>query len=74
MVTLTDSNFSDRVSKSKDLWMVEFYSPGCPHSVSLKPAWTAAADELKVGGDVGGDQLLSSLAKRVEKAFHSSTN
>lgn len=25
VVTLTDSNFNDKVARSKDLWMVEFY-------------------------------------------------
>eukprot|EP00200_Dunaliella_tertiolecta_P006573 CAMPEP_0202346832 /NCGR_PEP_ID=MMETSP1126-20121109/5451_1 /ASSEMBLY_ACC=CAM_ASM_000457 /TAXON_ID=3047 /ORGANISM="Dunaliella tertiolecta, Strain CCMP1320" /LENGTH=437 /DNA_ID=CAMNT_0048938291 /DNA_START=34 /DNA_END=1347 /DNA_ORIENTATION=- len=47
VVTLTDSNFRDQVTKSKDLWMVEFYAPWCGHCKALKPAWIESAAELK---------------------------
>ena len=47
VIELTDSNFEEKVLKSDDLWLVEFYAPWCGHCKNLEPIWAEAATELK---------------------------
>ncbi|KAL3122345.1 hypothetical protein niasHT_000564 [Heterodera trifolii] len=47
VVELTDANFEELLLRSKDLWMVEFFTPWCSHCKNLEPHWQAAATELK---------------------------
>lgn len=53
VVTLTDSNWSEQVTGSQDLWLVEFYAPWCGHCKNLKPQWIEAASDLKGKVKVG---------------------
>merc|ERR1711937_658750 len=53
VVNLTPSNFSEKVTKSDELWLVEFYAPWCGHCKSLTPAWKQAAEELDGVFNVG---------------------
>lgn len=47
VVPLTAANFQDRVIKSDDVWLVEFFAPWCGHCKALAPAWVKAAKALK---------------------------
>lgn len=47
VVSLTPSNFRDKVVSSNSLWIVEFYAPWCGHCQSLKPEYEKAATNLK---------------------------
>jgi len=47
VVELTDSNFEEKVLKSKDMWLVEFFAPWCGHCKRLEPEWANAASQLK---------------------------
>ncbi|CAG2167755.1 unnamed protein product [Oppiella nova] len=53
VVELTDANFEEKVLKSDDLWLVEFFAPWCGHCKSLEPIWAEAATELKGKVKVG---------------------
>jgi len=46
-VTLTVANFDEKVMKSKEIWMVEFYAPWCGHCKSLEPEYKSAASQLR---------------------------
>ncbi|XP_026448124.1 protein disulfide isomerase-like 2-3 [Papaver somniferum] len=46
-VELSSKNFDDMVTKSKDLWIVEFFAPWCGHCKKLAPEWTKASINLK---------------------------
>ncbi|KAK6167917.1 hypothetical protein SNE40_021841 [Patella caerulea] len=47
VITLTDANFEEKVMKSNDPWIVEFYAPWCGHCKNLEPHWASAATQLK---------------------------
>lgn len=47
VIELTDSEFSEKVLGSEDLWLVEFYAPWCGHCKNLAPIWAEVATELK---------------------------
>eukprot|EP00128_Syssomonas_multiformis_P011731 Colp12_sorted_trinity150504_noHs@29888 len=47
VVTLTAANFEEKVLKSQDLYMVEFYAPWCGHCKNLAPEYASAAKKLK---------------------------
>ncbi|KAH7639770.1 Protein disulfide-isomerase A6 [Dermatophagoides farinae] len=47
VIELTESNFDEKVLKSDDLWLVEFYAPWCGHCKNLAPIWAEVATELK---------------------------
>ena len=53
VIELTDSNFEEKVLKSDDLWLVEFFAPWCGHCKNLEPIWAEAATELKGKVKVG---------------------
>ncbi len=53
VIELTDSNFEQKVIKSKDGWLVEFFAPWCGHCQRLAPEWAKAATELKGKINVG---------------------
>ncbi|EDW63888.1 protein disulfide-isomerase A6 homolog [Drosophila virilis] len=44
---LRADNFDRLVLNSADTWLVEFYTPWCPHCKNLAGDWIAAAKELK---------------------------
>ncbi|KAG8387061.1 hypothetical protein BUALT_Bualt03G0214200 [Buddleja alternifolia] len=46
-VELNSRNFDELVTKSKDLWIVEFFAPWCGHCKKLAPEWKKAANSLK---------------------------
>jgi len=46
-VTLTAENFDEKVMKSKEIWMVEFYAPWCGHCKDLEPEYKSAASQLR---------------------------
>ena len=48
VVELTQSNFASKVTKSDELWIVEFYAPWCGHCKSMAPEYKKLAKELKV--------------------------
>jgi protein disulfide-isomerase A6 len=47
VVTLTPENFEEKVLKSDEAWIIEFYAPWCGHCKRLTPEWEAAAKALK---------------------------
>lgn len=53
VIELTDSDFDEKVLKSEDLWLVEFYAPWCGHCKNLAPVWAEVATELKGKVKVG---------------------
>lgn len=53
VIELTDDNFSSKVLKSKDIWLVEFYAPWCGHCQRLAPIWAEVATTLKDKVKVG---------------------
>ncbi|XP_064537451.1 protein disulfide-isomerase A6 homolog [Drosophila montana] len=44
---LRADNFDRLVLNSADIWLVEFYTPWCPHCKNLAATWIEAARELK---------------------------
>lgn len=46
-IELNSQNFDKLVTKSKDLWIVEFFAPWCGHCKKLAPEWKKAAKNLK---------------------------
>ena len=46
VLVLTESNLEEALAKYDPI-MIDFYSPNCQFSVSLKPIWAEAATELK---------------------------
>lgn len=53
VVELTQSNFASKVTKSDELWIVEFYAPWCGHCKSMAPEYKKLAKELKGTVNVG---------------------
>ena len=53
VIDLTDSNFHSMVTKSDDMWFVEFYAPWCGHCKNLKPHWVGLAKSVKGKVKVG---------------------
>ncbi|OTF71502.1 hypothetical protein BLA29_006824, partial [Euroglyphus maynei] len=68
VIELTESNFDEKVLKSDDLWLVEFYAPWCGHCKNLAPIWAEVATELKGKVRVGAVDATvhQSLASRYE--------
>eukprot|EP00657_Telonema_sp_P-1_P002158 TRINITY_DN1511_c0_g1_i2.p1 TRINITY_DN1511_c0_g1~~TRINITY_DN1511_c0_g1_i2.p1 ORF type:complete len:264 (+),score=114.73 TRINITY_DN1511_c0_g1_i2:81-872(+) len=62
VITLTDANFEEKVLKSTDLWLVEFYAPWCGHCKKLEPEWRGAASDLE------GKLNLGALDATAEKS------
>jgi protein disulfide-isomerase A6 len=50
VVKLTQANFKEKVTNSKEPWIVEFYAPWCGHCKSMAPAFEKAA--MALGGMV----------------------
>ena len=42
----TSQNFHNTVIKTKNVWFIEFYSPGCPHCRNLAPEYEKLANAL----------------------------
>jgi len=51
VIALNRLNFDEATSKGE--WMIEFYSPTCPHCTSLEPIWEELATSLKGSFSVG---------------------
>ncbi|KAJ6263373.1 hypothetical protein Dda_1936 [Drechslerella dactyloides] len=47
VIQLTSKNFNEKILKSDHASIVEFYAPWCGHCKNLKPAYEAAAGNLK---------------------------
>ncbi|KAK6334005.1 hypothetical protein TWF696_002516 [Orbilia brochopaga] len=47
VLQLTSKNFNEKIIKSNHASIVEFYAPWCGHCKNLKPAYEAAAGNLK---------------------------
>lgn len=45
-VTLTEATFDERVMKSKEIWMVEFYAPWCGHCKKLTPIFEELGEKM----------------------------
>lgn len=72
VVQLTESNFNELVTKSNELWLIEFYAPWCGHCKNLAPEWEKAANVLKgivKVGAVDADQYKSLGGKFGIKGF-----
>ncbi|KPJ09442.1 Protein disulfide-isomerase A6 [Papilio machaon] len=54
VIELTPSNFDRLVTKSDEIWIVEFYAPWCGHCKNLVPEYKKAARALKGIIKVGG--------------------
>ncbi|XP_013177014.1 PREDICTED: protein disulfide-isomerase A6 [Papilio xuthus] len=54
VIELTPSNFDRLVTKSDEIWIVEFYAPWCGHCKNLVPEYKKAARALKGVIKVGG--------------------
>jgi len=54
VIDLTESNFDKLVTKSDDLWVIEFYAPWCGHCQSFVGEYAKAATALKGVVKVGG--------------------
>lgn len=68
-VVLTAANFDEKVMKSKEIWMVEFYAPWCGHCKSLEPEYKSAASQLrgqKVNLGIVDATVEEELARRFE--------
>lgn len=48
VIELTPNNFDRLVTKSDEIWIVEFYAPWCGHCKNLVPEYKKAARALKV--------------------------
>jgi len=53
MLELTDQNFEKEVLKSKELVLVDFWSPTCPSCIMLAPVIDKIAKEFKNKAEVG---------------------
>ncbi|KAK9811676.1 hypothetical protein WJX72_008165 [[Myrmecia] bisecta] len=62
VITLTDSNFKQLVTKGSDMWMLEFYAPWCGHCKNLKPTWDELASEAKGKVKVGAVDCTANAA------------
>jgi len=62
VVILTAANFNDKVIKSDELWVVEFYAPWCGHCKSLEPEWKKFAKEMKGTVNVGAVDMTQHQA------------
>lgn len=47
IIVLTADNFEEKVMKSKDIWIVEFYATWCPACKAAAPHYDEAAARLK---------------------------
>ncbi|XP_030242826.1 protein disulfide-isomerase A6 homolog isoform X2 [Drosophila navojoa] len=47
VIELQPNDFKEQVLDSQDTWLVEFYTPWCPHCKNLAPEWIKVAKELK---------------------------
>ncbi|XP_018578009.1 protein disulfide-isomerase A6 homolog [Anoplophora glabripennis] len=47
VVELTPNNFDNLVTRSDEIWIVEFFAPWCGHCQQLVPEYTKAANALK---------------------------
>lgn len=47
VINLTPANFDSLVTKSDEIWVVEFYAPWCGHCKSLVPEYKKAAEALR---------------------------
>uniref|UniRef100_A0A0R3S041 protein disulfide-isomerase n=1 Tax=Elaeophora elaphi TaxID=1147741 RepID=A0A0R3S041_9BILA len=47
VIQLTESNFNNRVLKSDEIWIVEFFAPWCGHCQKLVPEYMKLANAVK---------------------------
>ncbi|KAK6112694.1 Protein disulfide-isomerase A6 [Brugia pahangi] len=47
VIQLTESNFNNKVLKSDEIWIVEFFAPWCGHCQKLVPEYMKLANALK---------------------------
>jgi len=57
VVILTPTSFRERVLKSDEIWLVEFFAPWCGHCKNLVPEYKKAATALKGVVKVGAIDL-----------------
>ncbi|EEC84682.1 hypothetical protein OsI_31602 [Oryza sativa Indica Group] len=75
-IELNSQNFDKLVTKSKDLWIVEFFAPWCGHCKKLAPEWKKAAKNLKGQVKLGhvdcdAEKNTNSSVWSVDKSYRS---
>ncbi|GMT31387.1 hypothetical protein PFISCL1PPCAC_22684, partial [Pristionchus fissidentatus] len=59
VVELTEANFQNKVIKSDEIWIVEFYAPWCGHCKNLVPEYKKLATALKGVVKVGAVDMTA---------------
>ena len=62
VVQLTQADFAEKVTRSNDLWLVEFYAPWCGHCKSLAPEYEKAAKALEGVFKIGAVDMTTDQA------------
>lgn len=59
---LTAANFQEKVIRSNELWLVEFFAPWCGHCKNLAPEWEKAATALDGIVNIGAVDMTTDQA------------
>lgn len=66
VIEITDTNFKEKVLKSKEPFLLEFFAPWCGHCQKLEPIWKAVADEV-------ADDGISAKIGAIDATVHTAT-
>ena len=50
---LDNTEFTRRITATKDAWFVKFFSPKCPHCQAMAPAWNQMAESMRGKINIG---------------------